>query len=120
MRPGSKFLRTLARHQNPQTIGGTDWTLIGSAAEATVAAHSACKTPRHDADHGPHAGGMRAAHYVGFRPSAGISHGELRTVTGHGNFPTLWRNHGGRWHTSSLGRSPVLAAGFAITYSTRW
>ena len=67
-------------------------------------------------------GSMRASHYVGFTPDAGISASTgLRRVTGRGNFGTQYRRYGdGPWQTSSLGRSPILAAGFAIAYSKSW
>jgi triacylglycerol esterase/lipase EstA (alpha/beta hydrolase family) len=114
MRPGSKFLRVLASvGQNPQSNQGTDWTLIGSEDDATVAWQSAVASRA--------APSMRPGHPVLYRRGEGIGHGDLASTVSGDHMDRLSYSRGnGPVQRTGKGRSPVYAAGGAIKWWSRW
>ena len=108
MRPGSSFLRRLARHPEPQSRQGTDWTLIGSDDDATVSPGSAL--------------GMRAPHLVRFGAGQGVTHRDvIRLWRNDRRFHvTYWNRRQSGWRVSARGRAPLFAAGGAIYRAFNW
>jgi hypothetical protein len=114
MRPGSKFLRVLASvGQNPQSNQGTDWTLIGSEDDYTVAWQSAVASRA--------APNMRPGHRVLYKSGEGISHGDLASiVSGDRTYRLSYSRGTGPVQHTEKGRSPVYAAGGAIKWWSEW
>ena len=113
MRPGSKFLRVASIGQNPQSSQGTDWTLIGSEDDATVAWQSAVASRA--------APNMRPGHRVLHKRGERITHGDLAsTVSGDRTYRLSYSRGDGPAQRTEKGRSPVYAAGGAIKWWSRW
>ena len=110
MRPGSKFLTDLASvGQNPQSSQGTDWTLIGSEDDHTVAWQSAVASRAEP--------NMRPGHRVLYKSGEGISHGDLAsTVSGDRTYRLSYSRGTGPVQRTEKGRSPVYPAGGAIKW----
>lgn len=111
MKPGSTFLIALQRdtNQDPQGRGGTDWTLIGSHDDETVASYSALY--------------MKASHKVVYDVDQGLSHRALITTSAHDHeyhlaYANDWQHF--TWHMSTKGRSPLNVVYNAIAHPVKW
>lgn len=85
MRPGSRLLAELAHFaRDPQALGGTDWTTIGSHGDRIVSERSAVD--------------MDARHRVLYRSRMGIGHGDYRRDTSTSlNADVDYRHRGQSW-----------------------
>jgi pimeloyl-ACP methyl ester carboxylesterase len=103
MSPGSSFLDNLnAAGQDPQAAGGTDWTVMGSAADTVVSQSSATS--------------MTANHRVRYARSNGIAHSdyynETQTTT---NANLSYSDHGSPYTSTANGEWCVLRAHRALS-----
>jgi hypothetical protein len=98
MKPGSAFLSGLAAH--PQGAGGTDWSAIGSDADALVPADSAV--------------GMDADHRTIY---AGPSHDELLSDVSPAMDAKVRYSHGGQdWVQASKSQHPVARTARSLAF----
>jgi triacylglycerol esterase/lipase EstA (alpha/beta hydrolase family) len=103
MTPGSAFLGDLnANRQSPQATGGTDWTLMGSDFDTTVADDSATS--------------MTANHEVRFASSNLIGHSDFYRKTRTTRDANLsYSDHGSAYTSTTSGEWSVLRAHEALS-----
>jgi triacylglycerol esterase/lipase EstA (alpha/beta hydrolase family) len=100
MAPGSSFLRSLG--QNPQAAGGTDWTLVGSQADAVVSYASATS--------------MAANHKVRYASSDGLGHSDYYNSTRTTRDASLtYSDNGAAYTSTTAGEWPVLRSQKALS-----
>jgi Lipase (class 2) len=118
METGSPFLKELATYPNPQAEGGTDWTLIASAADRTAGTTSGL--------------GMSAGHFVSYdfyQVKSGakgttvytIDHTELRrNVSGHDLSNYYWNYYDRVWRRQDGTAASTIETTKNALYYWRW
>jgi hypothetical protein len=110
---GSGLLTWLSQDHNPQSAMGTDWTLIGSEADATVASDSATML---DSD--------QPGHKAIYLASAGITHGGelgyLAKLTSPSFSVKAWHYYDPTWRTTTTTLSPIRWTRKALYENHNW
>jgi pimeloyl-ACP methyl ester carboxylesterase len=100
MTPGSSFLRSLSA--NPQGTGGTDWTLLGSDADAVVSTSSATS--------------MSANHKVRYTSGDRVAHSDYYNATRTASDASLYAaNNGSAYVFTSTGEWCVARSRKALS-----
>jgi len=117
MRAGSSLLRWLESNAwEPDGLGGTDWSTMGSDDDSAVAADRAAGTAN---DRDPSHLYMGSCHKTWYRTDSNIEHSDYLYDTSPAFTAVAWAYHrcSGGWTLYQL-PWPVRRADFAVTYGT--